>query len=426
MKSVIVHGVLAVVGLGLAWMVWSGGEAEVRAVGEVPIVHCPTARLASVELVNSDKLVQLEVARGDGPKAWFTHTTPAPGPTDKKAADKKPADKNAADKKDKSKKSADKKSADKTPEPPKVQRFAAGKKVDRLLGNLAPLMAVRALGDVPADRLEALELDEPKRTLTISCGGKTHKLAVGATTYGASTRYVRDESGGPIYLVKASLFSDLEMSRARFMQRDLHDFKLPEVETAKVAGRGAERTLLHRDRRNPKGANWVDAAEPDRRNELYGNWLTRVVRLRALEYLAPGLEPGDTAKPKTNAESVVKIAWRGDRTGDFELVKVPGKAPDYFARSHATGGWVKVPATLARQIADDVPTVLGIEVPAAEVPAVPAPAAVTPTKAVPPSPDRPVAADPPTMPKIAPMKIPTIPRIPSLTPPPRPKPVATP
>lgn len=342
MKSVIVHGVLATVGLILAWWVWSGGETKRHADVEVDIITCTAARLEKVEFVTPEKTITLDVSKGEGPRAWFRHTTTEAKPT--------------------------------------VQRFAAGSKVDGLLERLAPLKAIRALGEVAADKLATLELAEPKRTLQITCGGKTHKLVVGATTYGASSRYVREVGGGAVFLVKASLISDLEMSRARFMQRDLLDLRLPEVAEVKVRARQTERTLLHRDRRNPAGANWVDAGAPDQRNELYGNWLTRVMRLRALEYVAQGVEPGADLSPPAKPAAVVELTFSGDKSGRVELVKVPGKAADYFARSSTTGGWVKVPATLGRQVEDDVAVVLGLEAPA---PATPPPAPATPTAAAP-------------------------------------------
>lgn len=396
MKSVIVHGVLAAVGLTLAWFVWSGGEAERRSDTEVDIVSCAVGRLQHVVYTSDKKTVRVDVAKGEGPRAWFSHTTPA-APQDKSIADKSTA------------------AAKST-----VQRFAAGTKVDGLLKRLAPLKAIRALGEVPADKLAVLELDKPKRLLELKCDGQTHKLAIGATTYGASSRYIRDAGGGTVYLVKASLVSDLEMSRARFMQRDLLDLRLPDVVEAKVKAKGRERTLLHRDRRNPTGANWVDAAEPDKRNELFGNWLTRVTRLRALEYVAEGVEPGSDLQPPIKPVVVVELTLSGDKGGRLGLVKVAGKVTDYFARSPATGGWVKVPATLARQVEDDVPVVLGMEAPApaaglaraatADQAPEAKPAAATP---------RPVALPTPRF------KIPTLPKAPMLPVPARPRPAPT-
>lgn len=349
MRSVMVHGLLAVLGLASAFWVWNAGDKTVRAAESVTLFACDDGELASLELKTEKKDVAIAFASNAGTiGGWITVSTPN----------------------------------ESTPTAPTVDRFAASDKVKRVVERVAPLVAERSLGDVTDDKLKDLGLAETKQQLAVTCGGETRTYKLGNKTYGGRTRYAQGDKGGPVHLIANGLINDLEMAEFRFMQRDLVRFRLDAIDEVKVVGAAGTKTLLQRNRRDRNKRLWVASDAPETRNELFGNWLSKVLRMRALDYLDKGVEPGTDSDRTMVPEQVVKLSFKGDKRDTLELVRINGSAPNehkYYARSDATGAWVTVPKSLAEQVAEDVPTVLGVEPPAGENAAVEAPAGATPT-----------------------------------------------
>ncbi len=344
MKSVVTHAVLACAALALAWQIRSSVDVERQSGDGVTVVACSESRLASLKLTSESKTVVIRLqSEGKSPRAWIEEHTAAKPTASGAGSTGNTAKKPAAE--------------------PSTRRVAAGKRLQRLIEQVAPLVATRSLGEVPSDRLDKLGLGTPEYTLEVDCGGEKSAFSVGTTTYGGSTRYLRAAQGGPVLLVKSSLVGDLQWASSRFMQRELHEFSLRDIERIEVSSGNTTSELLHRDRHNPSGASWVDAREPDHRNELYGNWLARVHQLRALEYLPKDAEPGDERTPAASAKAVVSLRYQGDKPGRLELVKVAGKPTTFYARSEASGAWVTVTGSIAEKVEGDVATVLGVEMP---------------------------------------------------------------
>jgi len=333
MRSVLVHGALALIGLALAYTTWSsaeeGGEEE-RPAEEVTISDCGLDRFDSVELTTKTRQVKIERKRDRGAPVYWVTTTPV-GTRDNTS-----------------------------------KRFVGGDEpLNEYMKNVAPFRALRSLGDVPRRTLKQLGLDHPDTRLDLRCGGRTSRFNVGGSTFGAGDRYARARSGGPVYLIAAATVRDAEGAEFRFMQRELHTFKLEDVDEARVESSGRNKRLLHRNRHNAEEAEWVDASEPSRRNELYGNWLDRVWRLRVQEYLAPGREPGTELHANTvRPTPVLTIEYTGDgrRKGKLELVSVAARpGTEYYGRTETTRSWVKIPRSLAQQVENDARTMLGLE-----------------------------------------------------------------
>ena len=203
------------------------------------------------------------------------------------------------------------------------------------------------------------------------CGDAERTFALGNKTYGGRTRYAKDAQRTEVHLIANGTLADVEMAQFRFMQRDLLRFRLDEVEKVRVVGGKGSKTLIQRNRRDRSKAFWVDESASDRRNELYGNWLSKVFRLRAMSYLGRDEEPqaaqaagqGRSAVP----DAVVTLHFESEQGAErLQLQRVrgtAGAAATWFARTRATTAWVSVPASIAKQVADDVPTVLGVEQP---------------------------------------------------------------
>jgi hypothetical protein len=236
------------------------------------------------------------------------------------------------------------------------------------LKRVTPLRAQRSLGQLAASQDAEFGLDKVGTTLQLECAGKVLKLDAGSKAFGASQRYVRDAKSQTTYLFEDQLISDLESAQFKFMQAELHDFKLEDVEEASVVAQGATRNLLHRDRKLAAQAQWVDDKAPAKRNELYNNWFGRLGRLRARAYLPTGSEPGSDLKTAaTGSAPVLTIQYKlADRpAAKLELVRVDENGlGHYYARTETTRSWVALYDTAAKEVEQDVGMVVGVEQPA--------------------------------------------------------------
>ncbi len=331
MRSVLVHGVLAAGGLVLAWLVWVTPEEE-RSPDEVELVDCAPERVAGLELTIEQREVKLE-ARGQGDERtyWITVTrTPEDG------------------------------------EPSTREFVGSAEKVEEYLAKVAPLRALRSLGELDEETAGEVELgEEPAGTFVYRCGEQTHGYAVGGSAFGTGDRYLREQDGKTAYLLGADSIRDLQSAEALLMQRELNDFEWSDVESLVLRAEDRERRLLQRNRNDPQRAEWVDAEEPDRRNELFGNWLDRLTRLRVQDYLEPEAQPGsdveDASVPPVEVLTIEYQAAGGDALGRMELARVETQPVRYYARTTATRAWVTVPRSVAQQVEDDGRSVVGLE-----------------------------------------------------------------
>jgi hypothetical protein len=385
-KSVILHSVLAAIGLLAAYQTWARGTPEQVQPGEVTIAECEITSFQSLSLKSKNRTVSIEPKGSAGDTFyWINITNTPPQMPDKNGATK-------ATEKQGSKKSV---------------AFVANAELEAALRALAPLKALRELGKTSEAQRKAFGLDTPDTELNLGCGGRTHVLLVGGSTYGEGDRYARKPGSDRVFLFKGSIINDLNGAQNSFMQRELHGFELDKVDAVKVQARGASKRLLQRSR-GGESAMWVDSSKPEQRNKLYGNWLSQLSHIGANAYLPPGKEPGtdltpDKAsdKPSTDAvsggaspsgsagqmgelEPVVSVEYEaeGKPLGKVDLVRVQfdGKT-HYYAKSEKTRGWVTVMPSLAEQVAQDVGLVLGTEpAPASKTTAVSQKTATKPKK----------------------------------------------
>lgn len=378
MKSVAIHAVLALAGLGLAYQTWTREpDEQERPDSEVTVLNCAEGEFEAINLETPTHTFVVEPQkRGDDTLYWITSQRKPP-----KKKEAEPTSQPTAQ-------------PAKPVDLPKPKRFLASSKFTDFLGSITPLRAVQSLGEIPEADFEKFGFDEVGTHFSLSCGGKKVELDVGGRTYGTGKRYVRQPSTKVAYVVEGKLIQDLQSAQYKFMQVALHDFEFADVDEAKVEGQGGSRRLLHRNHKVKAQARWVDASEPDRRNELFGNWFDRLKKLKVQDYLPDAAAPGSDleAPSQVPATPVVKIEYslEGESKGSFELVRVDGAdKPVYYVKTETTRNWTRVYDSVAKQIDTDVPMVVGVEVPAEEVssppdtPAEPAPvdkAAPTPPK----------------------------------------------
>jgi Domain of unknown function (DUF4340) len=224
--------------------------------------------------------------------------------------------------------------------------FVSVSAADRLATSLGPLKAIRALGRVGDDRAAEFGLGDPEATLTFKVSGAEHKLLLGGATPGGGDRYVKDPASGEIYVLKGDTLRSLEGAESSMMERELHEWKEPDVTGAKILAGGKTRGLV---RTGPEGKKvWADAQKPDDTDETLGNWVSKLDRLRPLEFVAAAPE---------GRETVVRVEYTGDRKalGFVEVVKAPGAAgkADYFLQTERTRLFAKVAASLAETLEQD-------------------------------------------------------------------------
>lgn len=411
MKSVVVHAVLALAGLAFAYQTWTREEEEERPMGEVTVLECKPEELAKLSLETPTSTVTV-VPRKDGDAQTYWVTTQrkrdekkdektdaakgetknekTPEPADAKAAAKAPAASDAsaakAENKDAAKASDAKAVEEAAPKPPvdeslyAPKRFLANPKFKDYLAKVTPMRVARGLGEIQQSKFEEFGFDKVGTFFRVECGGKKIQLDVGGRTFGAGMQYLRDPATKQAYLAEAGAIHDLEAAQFKFMQVELHDFALADIDEAVVRAQGAERRLLHRNRQVATEARWVDKAEPDRRNETFGNWFGRLDRLRVTSYLEPNAEPGSDLKQSGQVTPAVTIEYYtdGKPKGRLELVRVEAdEKGTYYARTEATHVWTRVYDSIGKQVEDDAALVVGVEQPqdASASPPAPAPGA---------------------------------------------------
>lgn len=326
MKSVLTHAILAVGGLALAYFAWIAVDEKDVPETAVEVFDCDPKGLTKLTFSNDKRTVKVVPAK-DGDARFYRIYV------DEKNPDVKV----------------------------KKKEFVGSEDLDELLEDLNPLRAVRALGKVPKKEQKELDFKKDGPRLNVACKSGRIDLEFGGLAYGVPQRYARAKSDSKLYLFEDNLINQLKSAETSLMQRKMNRFEIKEVETLTVKGFGSSKKLLQRNRLVPRKAEWVDAQNPDRRNELFGNWLDRVDRLSAQKYLPKGAKPGsdEDSAGTGSTEPVVELVYTspGNRKlGTLELVKA---GENYYARSSATRNWVKVSKSVAQQVADDAREVVG-------------------------------------------------------------------
>lgn len=378
MKGVIIHALLAVLGLVFAYQTYTRTPEE-TSVAEVVVAECRREDVKKIYLNTATVEVTAEPVReGDDITFWITtrhrppeevtaldpNKNPRRFPPELKSgdSDKSEAGEAAAD--SGSGEPAKKEEKKKEPsEAHKPKRFLANGAFNAYLKRLTPVRAYRSLGKLDAKQDADFGYGKTLGFLELECGNTTLELQSGARAFGASQRYLRDTKSGITYLFDEPTIGDLESAQFKFMQADLHIWKPEDVEEVVISAQGARKKLIHRDRKLQQ-AQWVDEAAPAKRNELYANWFSRLSRLRARAYLERGAEPGSDLKGAGIITPVLRIDYKAPdaKDGVLELVRVDDNGvAHYYARTETTRAWVALFDSAAKDVEQDVGMVVGVE-----------------------------------------------------------------
>jgi hypothetical protein len=344
MKSVLWHGCLAALGLATAYQTWTREVAEETLPGAVTIIDCESAGLESLTLKTKQRTISAQKkSTGRGDVFYLINII-----TESQQKAGKVSGIVAGD----------------TQHHDQAVSFVANAEFENALRSFTPLKALRELGKTTAAQQKTFELNRAETELELRCGQRSHRLLIGASTYGEGDRYALKPGSDRVYLVKGSIINDLVGAQNGYMQRELHAFGLDAVGTITVRARGTSKRLMQRNR-GSESATWVDAAHPEQRNKVYANWLTQLSHLSAAVYLPWDKEPGsDLAGAAGSIEPVLTAEYELEKKplGKLELVRVEAaKESYYYAKSEKTRSWVTVARSVAEQISQDLSLLLGVE-----------------------------------------------------------------
>ncbi len=241
----------------------------------------------------------------------------------------------------------------------KTSAFKGGETATKLVESFAPLEAVRALGDLPPEKLEDLELAEPEAWLEITRKGKLRRLELGGEAYGTRDRYLRDVETGKYYLVDAEVFRPLKYAKSRLPDRRLSDLEKGDIVQVRLEGQAGFAVMVQQNRQDKDAAYWASSTDLERPVEIYANWLDKALRLKGLSYVAEDEKP-----EKLEAAFSVQLHAEVGTPVTIEVfhdVPEDDGDPVWYARSEFTRGLMKLHKVLAAEASDDVADVIEAE-----------------------------------------------------------------
>lgn len=243
-RSVLGHGVVALLALVAAWSAWTDDD-----LGNADLVLVGGDRLMSLQW--QDPGYRVEIERREDDVLWF--------------------------------------SVEALKEPDGKKGYPGSSRATELFAGLAPLKAVRRLGHADAERLTSLGLgptpttDEGPATLTLThTGSRRTVLRIGNAAYGSGDRYALT-SEGELVLLKSSLLSPLAAGASALGDRRLAGWSRADIASIDVSAAGSSRSFAHRFREDPKKAFFADPAVPDQKLDAVTGFIDRLMKLRAVD-----------------------------------------------------------------------------------------------------------------------------------------------
>lgn len=235
--------------------------------------------------------------------------------------------------------------------------FTAGRMLTSVIHGLAPLQAYRVLGDATKGHERDLGLSPPKAELVLYRGKRQWQFEVGGSSYGSVRRYLAPKGGHPVYLVQGMPFRLLSSAARELMEHDV--VGMPQQDMVRVTVKaGAKKVVMVQGNRIHRFKSfWAKPGKPDKKVADYGNWLTKVFRLRATKYFVAKRAP-------KNLEKVATLTFHGDQDNDTPATatvtllrgpEIKGQ-PAWYVRSSHTRSLVEVSGGNA--VATDLGSVL--------------------------------------------------------------------
>ena len=230
-------------------------------------------------------------------------------------------------------------------EPParETATIPGGKGVLSAVAAVEPLKTKRSLGVVEGERLVAMGLSEPTRTLEIVTGKKTLTLEIGEASYGAQGRYARVKGSAEVHLIDSAIVTGLEGGVDALLEKRMLSAELDDIVGFSVAHGERSGSYVHVDREQASKRFVAEASVPTVKKDGAGKLLTTLRNLRATKLAAADVAAGAVVV-------VVDVDVVGGKK-HIELVE-RAEGAGHLLKS---GGFVyEASATQARELMDDV------------------------------------------------------------------------
>ncbi len=227
------------------------------------------------------------------------------------------------------------------------ETVTGAKIVHTAVAALEPLKTKRTLGPVDGERLKAMGLDAPVRTVVVESKKGTLELELGESSYGAQGRYARVKGKADVHLIDAAIASGLEGGVETLLEKRAITVELEQIEGYSVQAGGKSLALVHMEKEQPSTRYLATKDEPSRKREAAGKVLTTLRNLRGSK-----LASADTAAGATVLQFVVATK-DGNQTATL-VEKSDGEG--FLLRAHER--LYDVTSTTVRELQDDVDAAL--------------------------------------------------------------------
>ena len=325
-RGAAVQGGLAVIALGAVYATWQ--RPEQAAPGDIVVIDLSRGDLSRLRYDDGAKWVELERRRGrEGPAIWIKqgrqdHPLPdggAPAPN----VESKPLPRG---------------------------ELRANEAAEKLFERFEPLRAARALGTLDPSKLKELGLQDAQKSLQLDARTGSQSFKISTSVLGAGSPYLQNEQDGRVYLLGNTAVADLESAPVRLVDRQLHTFKLAEVDGFTVKVNDKQRDFLIKVTPNQPAAV-TPKKSPQKPDDFVRNWHDRIWHLVVVEVLGKGDVPA-SGEPSIGLR--VEYFHRGNMMGWLEVGAPPvsssPNAHELYARSEHTAGWAKVHSASEDQI----------------------------------------------------------------------------
>src|SRR5262249_4579414 len=160
---------------------------------------------------------------------------------------------------------------------------------------------------------------------------------------------LKNERDGRVYVLGRALQGELDSAQVRLVDRTLHSFKPSEFDQLTLTMGGKRRELVQRHADTPQTAMLASAKSPDKAASMAKNWHDKVWRLFAVDVLGKGEVPAQGAPAVAlridYRHRKKSIGWieigRSSAPPPQASTPTPPSAPELYARSEHSAGWVK-------------------------------------------------------------------------------------
>lgn len=359
MKGAVVHGVLLVAMLLLAYQSWTRDKTVKKSTGSVVLWDHKPADLQSVVYTTPERTVKIE--RKDG-YFWGTDTK-----VSKKPKPKPPAADAGVPATDGGVPPAPAPDAG-VPEAPEmeevttVREFPVGETADELVAGYSAMRALTNLGVLDDDQKAEYKFDDAN-TLAVVFADKTHTFVVGDKVYMGKDRYLLDVETGTGYVVAAALVEKIVEGESGLKPKAIipTDDTVATIEIAAGEKSKTVSRITAEDANGKKVETWGDKAT-SKADQTTRNFIDKI---------ASALKPSkfDAALDVSKLTSLVTVIYRDARGGELGKLALykqdhpppppPGgppqqPGPDYWVVTTRTRVPALVPKTAGDQIEQQV------------------------------------------------------------------------